>query len=134
MCQEGWRRPADQVAEPPVTAGRNLMRLIGTLATAAVVIFAASLDSVCADPFLWLEERDGPAALKWATEQSMRSRAAISADPRFADYSGAAIALSTSTDHLPTGPVLGGQVYNFWQDGEHILGIWRRASVESYKR
>ena len=109
------------------------MRLIERLAPVAALILAAGLGPACADSFLWLEERDGAAAMKWVAEQSARSRAEVSADPRFADYSATAIALATATDKLPTGPVQGGHVYNFWQDGEHILGIWRRAPVESYK-
>ena len=41
--------------------------------------------------------------------------------------------LFTASDNLAFGYVQGGFVYNFWQDDEHNLGLWRRTSPASYK-
>mmetsp|Transcript_22724 Transcript_22724/g.70272 ORF Transcript_22724/g.70272 Transcript_22724/m.70272 type:complete len:716 (-) Transcript_22724:48-2195(-) len=38
-----------------------------------------------------------------------------------------------SKDKIPAAYELGGSLYNFWQDDEHVQGIWRKTSLESYK-
>jgi prolyl oligopeptidase len=35
------------------------------------------------DPFLWLEEIEGEAALAWVARQNARTLAALESDPRF---------------------------------------------------
>ena len=42
-------------------------------------------------------------------------------------------AILTSPSRIPTGTIHDGDVYNFWQDQVHVRGIWRRASVASYR-
>jgi prolyl oligopeptidase len=40
----------------------------------------------------------------------------------------------TSPSRLPLGEIRGGAIYNFWQDETQLRGVWRRASVESYRK
>ncbi len=102
--------------------------LIG--AGAAVLPSAAQAQD---DPYIWLEERNGAQALDWVKAQNDRARAAITGDPRFAEYFEKSLKLFEAEDVIPFGYTQGGYVYNFWQDGKNPLGIWRRATVESYK-
>ena len=49
----------------------------------------------------------------------------LTKDPHFADNLAQATAVGNSTDRIPQPSSISGQVYNFWQDAEHVRGIWR---------
>ena len=85
------------------------------------------------DPYLWMEEVEGEAALAWVNAQNDRSLDAIKSHPVFEDNYSKALDLATSTDRIPYGRVRDGMVYNFWQDETNVRGLWRRASLDSYK-
>ncbi|MEL6825381.1 MAG: prolyl oligopeptidase family serine peptidase [Pseudomonadota bacterium] len=85
------------------------------------------------DPYLWMEEVEGEAALAWVNAQNDRSLAAIQAEAVYDDNYAKALDLATSTDRIPYGTVRGGLVYNFWQDETNVRGLWRRTTLDSYK-
>ncbi len=95
-------------------------------------IFAATAVAVEEDPFLWLEEIEGEEALDWARAQNTRSLGILTGDPRFKTLQAEATEILTSNARMPHGSIHGGYVYNFWQNDEHIRGIWRRASLTSF--
>ncbi len=102
----------------------------------ALVTFGASLATAAAeseDPYLWLEEVEGDAALDWARAQNARSRAVLETDPRFDAMYQDALSILTSQERLALGEIHNGAVYNFWQDDTHKRGLWRRSDVESYR-
>ncbi|MEX2132306.1 MAG: prolyl oligopeptidase family serine peptidase [Pseudohongiellaceae bacterium] len=84
------------------------------------------------DPWLWLEEVDGARALAWAAEQNALSAPRLQGDPRFETIRAEIHAILTSEDRIPAPGLINGQVYNFWQDSEHVRGILRRTSLDSY--
>lgn len=103
--------------------------------TAAGAAFAFILAGAMAeeDPHLWLEAVEGEEALDWARAENARSLAVLEATPRFEALKEDALAVLTSTERLALGSIHNGMVYNFWQGGDHVRGLWRRASVESYR-
>ena len=109
------------------------MHMTKRLALAASLLFLVGASQVLADPFLWLEERNGEKAMAWVAEQNARTSAELRGDPRYDPYVDTAFELFTSSDNPAYGYVQGGLVYNFWQDDEHNLGLWRRTSPASYK-
>jgi len=84
------------------------------------------------DPYLWLEEVEGGAALNWVRARNADSLARLEGDPRFDTLLKDATALYTATDRIPYGIYRGGAVRNFWQDGTHIRGILRRTGLQNY--
>jgi prolyl oligopeptidase len=86
------------------------------------------------DPYMWLEEIESPKALEWARVENARSLGVLEKDPSFAKLHEEARAILTSPSRLSLGEIHGGAIYNFWQDETHLLGVWRRASVESYRK
>jgi prolyl oligopeptidase len=84
------------------------------------------------DPFLWLEEIDGEAALAWVARQNARSLAALESDPRFGGLYRAALDVLTSADRIPYPAFRGDLLANFWQDETHIRGLWRETSLASF--
>lgn len=88
------------------------------------------------DPYLWLEEVEGERALAWVREQNARSLGVLQGDPRYALLHAQALEIVQSRDRIPS-PGFRRQgdeevIDNFWQDANHVRGIWRTTSVESY--
>ena len=46
--------------------------------------------------------------------------------PEFAAIHERLLEIFNSSDRIPYPAVRGDWVYNFWQDDEHVRGIWRR--------
>jgi prolyl oligopeptidase len=84
------------------------------------------------DDHLYLEEVLGDRALAEVKAWNSRSLARLEADPRFAKMQAEALAIVNSKDKIPYVSYRKGTVQNFWQDADHVRGVWRRASLESY--
>ncbi|HYE44728.1 MAG TPA: prolyl oligopeptidase family serine peptidase, partial [Caulobacter sp.] len=44
-----------------------------------------------------------------------------------------ALAVLSAQDRIPTPEFVGAAVYNFWQDGSHVRGLWRRTTLDSFR-
>jgi prolyl oligopeptidase len=93
---------------------------------------AAPATTAAADPYLWLEDVEGARALAWVNQENARSLPVLQNDPRYAHLLQASLQVAQNNDRLPLGGIQNGFLYNFWQDAEHVRGIWRRATLASY--
>ena len=84
------------------------------------------------DPYLWLEEVTGNSALDWVAAQNQRTASRLESDDFFKTFRDEATAVLTAEDRLPLGEIKNGYVYNVWRDDQHVRGIWRRSSLETY--
>ena len=84
------------------------------------------------DPHLWLEEVEGEAALAWVAERNAGTTAELEASRHYLPIFERTREILDSSDRIAQPSILGGRIYNFWQDAEHPRGIWRRTSRESY--
>ena len=66
--------------------------------------------------------------MDWVEAHNAKTTAVLEADPRYQQYYKEALDIAQAKDRIPVGTFSGGQVYNFWQDSDHVRGIWRRAS------
>ena len=98
-----------------------------------ITLFAAT---VCVaadeDPYLWLEEVESEKALEWAKKRSDQDTAVIEAVPEFEDIHAQLLEIYNSKDRIPTPAVRGAWIYNFWQDAEHVRGVWRRTFLSEF--
>ena len=85
------------------------------------------------DPYLWLEEVEGDRALKWVHARNKECFDELEADERYGVFLSQAETLLNAKDRIPYGSIRGKYVYNFWQDAEHVRGIMRRTTPESYR-
>ncbi len=81
---------------------------------------------------LWLEEVEGAEALAWVRGENERTLKVLEGDQRYQGYYDAALKIATSAERIPYGSIRKGFVYNFWQDGEHERGLWRRTPLTEY--
>ena len=84
------------------------------------------------DPFLWLEDVHGARAMAWVKAENAKTLAVLQTDPRFAALHAQALRIAQAKDRIPAPTIIDGQVYNFWQDKDHVRGIWRRTSLSDY--
>ncbi|WSD73554.1 prolyl oligopeptidase family serine peptidase [Streptomyces sp. NBC_01591] len=86
------------------------------------------------DPYLWLEDIDGEAALEWVAERNAETEAALAADAGFADLKERLREVLDASDRIPSTVRRGVFLYNFWQDAGHVRGVWRRTTLEQYRK
>jgi len=87
-----------------------------------------------ADPFLWLEEVQGEKALSWVREQNAVSTKELEAHPEFKLLNEKNLAVYQSDERIPYIIKRGDYHYNFWQDKQHVRGIYRRTNLEEYRK
>jgi prolyl oligopeptidase len=103
------------------------------LCALALVPAAAHAQKGVADPFQWLEDVDAPRSMAWVEAQNAKSAKRLEGDPRYAAFHAEAHAILTAPDRIPMPHFRAGGIDNFWQDATHVHGIWRRASLASYR-
>jgi prolyl oligopeptidase len=86
-----------------------------------------------ADPYLWLEDVTGQAALDWVKERNAEAVKLLSGE-RFEDLRAEIRQVLDADDRIPYVRRRGDHLYNFWQDGEHPRGLWRRTTPADYRR
>ena len=83
---------------------------------------------------LWLEDVQGEAALAWVRAHNARTAAELGARADFAEFRTRLKALLDDRARIPYVSRVGPHLYNFWQDGEHPRGLWRRTTLASYRQ
>ena len=101
--------------------------------TAALVATLHAEPSDKNDPYLWLEDVQGERALSWVKEENAKTSDLLEKDPRYPGLYAAALKIAEAKDRIPTPRIIHGEVYNFWQDADHVRGIWRKASLADYR-
>ena len=90
--------------------------------------------SEATDPYLWLEEIEGERAMAWVNDHNARSLGVLQSDPRYEGLHQQALEIVQSRDRIPSpGFNHDGTIDNFWQDAEHVRGLWRTTSLDSYR-
>jgi prolyl oligopeptidase len=96
----------------------------------AVSASAASTDAP--DPYIWLEDVHGARAMAWVEAENAKTLGVLEKDPRFASLYADALKIAQAQDRIPAPTFIQSQIYNFWQDQDHVRGIWRRTTLAQY--
>jgi prolyl oligopeptidase len=86
------------------------------------------------DPNLWLEEVASDAALGWVRERNAESEGELGAQPGYADLRTRLKTILDSKERIPYVGRHNGLFYNFWRDADHPRGIWRRTTLDDYRK
>jgi prolyl oligopeptidase len=65
--------------------------------------------------------------------ENTKTLAVLEKDPHYAGLYKDALTVAEARERIPTPKFLAGEVYNFWQDADHVRGIWRKTTVEDYR-
>jgi len=86
------------------------------------------------DPYIWLEDVESPKAMEWVKAHNERSLGALTTDPRYAGIEKEVRRITMAKDRLPFPTLANGWIYNFWQDADHVRGLWRRTRPDEYAK
>src|SRR5215472_13498917 len=86
------------------------------------------------DPYRWLEDVTGTEALDWVRERNAESLGRLSGSTRFTGLRTEIREVLDADDRIPFVRRRGEYLYNFWQDATHPRGLWRRTTLEEYRR
>jgi len=85
------------------------------------------------DPYLWLEDVTGERALDWVRARNAESFAELTENERYRALKAEILEALDAEDRIPYVHRRGDHLYNFWQDADHVRGLWRRTTLESYR-
>ncbi len=84
------------------------------------------------DPYLWLEDIDGPKAVAWVDAQNAATLQRFGG-PGFAADRDTLKAILDRPDNIPYIARRGSLVFNFWKDAEHPRGLWRSTTLDRFR-
>ncbi|RZQ59925.1 prolyl oligopeptidase family serine peptidase [Amycolatopsis suaedae] len=85
------------------------------------------------DPYLWLEDVTGDTALDWVRERNAETVAALAETEPFERLRTRVREVLDDDTRIPYVRRRGEYLYNFWRDGDHPRGLWRRTTLEQYR-
>ena len=99
------------------------------------------------DPYLWLEDITGDAALDWVRQHNDATLGELcdvgilpsqaggppARGGRFEQFRVQALEVLDTDARIPYVVRRGEHLYNFWRDGEHPRGLWRRTTLSQYR-
>jgi prolyl oligopeptidase len=105
-----------------------------TILSCFLALLILPLRAAGTDPFLWLEDVESPKAMDWVKAHNDKSLGRLTKDPRYAAIEKEVRKIQMAKDRLPFPTLANGWVYNFWQDADHVRGLWRRTRPEEYAK
>ena len=119
---------------PKLTHACQTIVIAAGLAAAAGSTFAQEPAAVTDDKYAWLEDVEGQKPLEWVKAQNAKSEAEIAATPEFKQLEGKILTMLDSDAKIPGVEKIGDYYYNFWKDKNHERGLWRRTTLEEYRK
>ncbi len=110
------------------------MRKLALALIVCLLLPPAARAEDAADPWLWLEEIDGERPLSWVKELNQLSSSELEAVPEFDSIHKKNLEIYNSKERIPSVAIRGDYLYNFWQDADHVRGIWRRTSPDAFRK
>jgi prolyl oligopeptidase len=109
-----------------------LLRRYSGLIAATTLTLSSLTHADMQDPHLWLEGVEDPAALQWVESRNKIALDTLTSSERYEEIYDGLLEIYNSSDKIPSVAKYGDHYYNFWQDADHVRGIWRRCSPDSY--
>ncbi|MFF5987463.1 prolyl oligopeptidase family serine peptidase [Prauserella flavalba] len=86
------------------------------------------------DPYLWLEDVTGERALDWVRARNAETVARLTGGERFDRVRGELREVLDADNRIPYVRRRGEHLYNFWRDATQPRGLWRRTTLEEYRK
>jgi prolyl oligopeptidase len=86
------------------------------------------------DAYQWLEEVTGDRPMAWVKAENAKTEAELADSPQFKRLESDIRAILDSDAKIPGVQKIGDFYYNFWKDRQHERGIWRRTTLDEYRK
>lgn len=103
--------------------------------TAAIIMISMNIPAAAAaaeDPYLWLEEVSGERQLSQVRSWNARTAERLETSAGFTENRDRAARILNDPRQIAYPNLQKDRVTNFWQDANHVKGIWRTASLGAY--
>jgi prolyl oligopeptidase len=91
-------------------------------------------EAAVSDPHQWLEAVEDAKALAWVRGENAETEAELASTAEFKRLEADIRAVLDSDAKIPAVRKIGDHYYNFWKDRNHERGIWRRTTLEEYRK
>jgi prolyl oligopeptidase len=112
---------------------RLALNIIATLATALTLSSVIHADAP-EDPYVWLENVDSEKSLDWVKNRNAITIKELQASENFKEIENEILKIMDSKEKIPDVVKHGKWYYNFWRDENNVRGLWRRTTLEEYKK
>jgi prolyl oligopeptidase len=86
------------------------------------------------DPFLWLEDIRGTRSMDWVKQQNAVTTKQFVDNAEFVKTRDSILEVLDSDARIPDVSRMDGWLYNFWRDKAHPRGVWRRTTLDQYRK
>ncbi|OOG62958.1 S9 family peptidase [Rhodanobacter sp. B04] len=86
------------------------------------------------DPYLWLEDIHGTRSMDWVKQQNAVTTKQFVDNAEFTRTRDSILEVLDSDARIPEVSRMDGWLYNFWRDQAHPRGIWRRTTLDEYRK
>jgi prolyl oligopeptidase len=86
------------------------------------------------DSYQWLEDVTGERALAWVKERNAESTSELTQSQRFRALERRILEILDSDARIPEIEKWGPWYYNFWRDAKNPRGLWRRITLDEYRK
>ena len=86
------------------------------------------------DPYQWLEDVTGEKALAWVRDRNAESTGELTGSEQFQKLERRILEILDSNERIPLIQKIGPYYYNFWRDAKNPRGLWRRTTLDEYKK
>ena len=86
------------------------------------------------DKFQYLEEVTGDKPLAWVKERNAASTGELTKTPEFEALDERLLKILDSKERIPAINKAGKWFYNFWRDDKNKRGLWRRTTLDEYRK
>jgi prolyl oligopeptidase len=100
----------------------------------SLMIYSPALGQDGGDPNQWLEDVSGEKSLAWVKELNAESTEELTKLPQFKELNNRLLKILDSDQRIPLISKAGPYYYNFWRDAKHPRGLWRRTTLEEYRK
>lgn len=128
------RQGSPALAKADARDNLTVMRLTPIAAVGLLLPLACVAQVSQGDPYAWLEDVDGAKALDWVRAQDAVAKGELEARPQFGPLHDRLLSIFNSNERIPYVEKQGAYYYNFWQDAQHVRGLWRRTTPEEYRK
>jgi prolyl oligopeptidase len=86
------------------------------------------------DSYQWLEQINGPKVVDWVAPHNKKSTEFLTQGKRYEKMVPEIRKIATAKDRIPYPAIYNGVYRNFWQDDQHVRGIWRETSPSEFAK
>ena len=99
-----------------------------------LVAMNVNAETAAADPNQWLEAVEDEKALSWVRTQNEDSVDELTRSGDFKRIQARTLEILDSDARIPYVDKMGPHYYNFWRDAANPRGLWRRTSLDEYRK